>query len=99
MNHSLEKCYELPGLKPGATREELKAAYRDLARVWHPDRFTHDPGLQTRAQERLKQINEAYNSLISGRAKRARSSQTYKPMAPTGRALQSTELIRQSYGQ
>jgi hypothetical protein len=30
MNHSLEKCYELLGLKPGATREELKAAYRDL---------------------------------------------------------------------
>jgi DnaJ-class molecular chaperone len=76
MNHSLEKCYELLGLKPGATREELKVAYRDLARVWHPDRFTHDPDLQTRAQERLKQINEAYNSLISGRAKRVSSSQT-----------------------
>jgi hypothetical protein len=99
MNHSLEKCYELLGLKPGATREELKAAYRDLARVWHPDRFTHDPGLQTRAQERLKQINEAYNSLISGRGKGLGPLKHHKPMAPTERALQSTELIRQSDGQ
>lgn len=54
------------GLEPGATAQEIKTAYRDLAKVWHPDRFAHDPRLQQKAQERLKEINEAYRSLISG---------------------------------
>lgn len=70
MNDNLTKCYELLGVKPGVSPTELKAAYRDLAKVWHPDRFSHDPRLQTKAQEKLKEINEAYEQLISGKAKR-----------------------------
>jgi hypothetical protein len=61
------RCYELLGLAPGASAEELKAAHRDLVKVWHPDRFAHDPRLQQKAQERLKEINEAYELLTSGR--------------------------------
>jgi curved DNA-binding protein CbpA len=33
--------------------------------VWHPDRFVHDQGLQTRAQEKLAEINRAYERLES----------------------------------
>jgi hypothetical protein len=54
------------GLGAGASAEEIKAAYRDLAKVWHPDRFSHDPRLQQKAQEQLKEINEAYGRLVSG---------------------------------
>jgi hypothetical protein len=46
---------------------ELKAAHRDLAKVWHPDRFLHDPRLQQKAQEKLKEINEAYEQISSGK--------------------------------
>jgi cytoskeletal protein RodZ len=53
------------GVKPGVSDRELKAAHRDLAKVWHPDRFVHDPRLQEKAQEKLKEINEAYEQLIS----------------------------------
>ena len=60
----------LLGLEAGATAQEIKTAYRDLAKVWHPDRFAHDPRLQQKAQERLKEINEAYRSLISGGSSR-----------------------------
>lgn len=49
---------------------ELKAAHRDLAKVWHPDRFQHDPRLQEKAQEKLKEINEAYDLLSSGKVPR-----------------------------
>ena len=69
--------YEVLGVKPGVSPAELKAAHRDLAKVWHPDRFGHDPRLQAKAQEKLKEINEAYEQLISGK--------TPRPVNPTPR--------------
>jgi hypothetical protein len=51
-------------LEPGATATELKAAYLDLVKVWHPDRYQNEPErLRIRAQEKLKQVNEAYARL------------------------------------
>ena len=70
MHTDLSKAYELLGVKPGVSNRELKAAHRDLAKVWHPDRFVHDPRLQEKAQEKLKEINEAYELLISGKTPR-----------------------------
>ena len=35
-----------------------------MAKVWHPDRFGHDERLQKKAQEKLKEINEAYEAQI-----------------------------------
>ena len=64
------KAYEVLGVKPGVSNTELKAAHRDLAKVWHPDRFLHDPRLQAKAQEKLKEINQAYEQLISGKTPR-----------------------------
>lgn len=66
------------GVKPGVSARELKAAHRDLAKVWHPDRFLHDPRLQQKAQEKLKEINEAYKELISRQTPRSRT----KPPPP-----------------
>ena len=66
MNHDPHELYALLGVAPGASASELKAAYRDLAKVWHPDRFAHDPRLQQKAQEKLKEINDAYERLASG---------------------------------
>ncbi len=63
----LRECYRMLEVDPGASPELVKRAYRDLVKVWHPDRFTDDPGLQSRAQEKLKQINLAY-----GKAREAR---------------------------
>lgn len=70
MSDQLTECYNLLGLSPGASSAELKAAHRDLAKVWHPDRFHHDPRLQQKAEEKLKEINEAYNRLRSGKGRR-----------------------------
>ena len=63
-------AYDVLGVKPGVSDRELKAAHRDLAKVWHPDRFLHDPRLQEKAQEKLKEINEAYEQLISRHQRR-----------------------------
>jgi hypothetical protein len=67
LNPELSKAYEVLGVKPGVSMKELKAAHRDLAKVWHPDRFQHDPRLQQKAQEKLKEINEAYDQISSGK--------------------------------
>jgi hypothetical protein len=69
----LSKCYDVLGVKPGLSPQELKAAHRDLAKVWHPDRFVQDPLLQQKAQEKLKEINQAYHQLISQSTRRRRS--------------------------
>lgn len=59
--------YEVLGIKPGASQEEIKSAYRKLVKQYHPDQFTDNP-LQKLAQEKLSEINEAYSKLNNGNA-------------------------------
>lgn len=54
---------EVLGLAPGATRQQLEDTYRDLVKVWHPDRFQSDPSLRLKAQEKLRELNIAYEGL------------------------------------
>ncbi|UCG89202.1 MAG: J domain-containing protein [Gemmatimonadota bacterium] len=56
----LSRAYKVLGLYPGASKDELKRAYRDLALVWHPDRFEHNERLAQKAERNLKRINEAF---------------------------------------
>ena len=57
--------YEVLGVQPGVSQEELRAAYRELVRRLHPDR---NPGFVAEATERLAAINAAYELLCdSGR--------------------------------
>ena len=58
--------YQVLGVPSTATDEEVKKAYRDLARKYHPDNY-HDNPLADLAQERLKEINEAYEAVQSQR--------------------------------
>jgi DnaJ-like protein len=57
------QAYRVLGLAPGATVDEVKTAYRDLAQVWHPDRFPDNNRLREKAQQNLQRINEAYTLL------------------------------------
>lgn len=103
MSAEISRCYELLGVKPGVSAAELKAAYRDMAKVWHPDRFGHDERLQKKAQEKLKEINEAYEVLIAGKVPRptasasAKSRETYStPNDPRSRYTTSTPATARS---
>ncbi|MEG4326813.1 J domain-containing protein [Microcoleus sp. herbarium5] len=60
----INRCYEILEIEPGSSLEEIKRAYRDLAFVWHPDRFAHNDRLQQKAHQRLTEINEAYQQLV-----------------------------------
>ena len=61
----ISQCSEILGLKPNAPEEEVNQAYRDLAKIWHPDRFVGNPRLQKKAEEKLKEINAAYEYIKS----------------------------------
>ena len=60
----MEKYYRILDLHTSASEQEVKQAYRELVKVWHPDRFAHDVKLQKRAEEKLKEINDAYQRIV-----------------------------------
>ena len=62
--------YEVLGLKRGASEEEVKKAYRRLSRKYHPDANINNPH-KDEAEEKFKEIQQAYKSIVSGEADRA----------------------------
>lgn len=66
--------YQLLEIEPGASQDDIRQAYKDLVKVWHPDRFGSDPRLQQKAEAKLKQINAAYEFLKSYRSQTAPGS-------------------------
>ncbi len=59
--------YKVLGVSRSATDEEIKKAYRALARKYHPDNYT-DSNLADLAEEKMKEINEAYDTIQSERS-------------------------------
>lgn len=67
--------YQVLGVPSTATDEEVKKAYRNLAKKYHPDNY-HDDPLADLAQEKMKEINEAYEE-IQNQRKRGASGNVY----------------------
>lgn len=59
--------YEVLGLKEGASIEEVKKAYRELVKKYHPDQYNDNP-LKDLAEEKLQEINDAYNAIMEGKS-------------------------------
>ena len=59
--------YEVLGVNHGASDDEIKKAYRDLARKYHPDNYQNNP-LADLAEEKMKEVNEAYDAITKARS-------------------------------
>lgn len=59
--------YEVLGISQNASDEEIKKAYRNLARKYHPDNYQNNP-LADLAEEKMKEINEAYDLITKNRS-------------------------------
>ena len=71
MQDGFEHWLDVLGLEPGASQQAIKEAYRDLVKVWHPDRFGTDERLRRKAQDTLTDVNAAYEHL-----------RNYRPSSP-----------------
>ena len=68
--------YKVLGVSRDATDDEIKKVYRELARKYHPDNYT-DTNLAELAEEKMKEINEAYDQIQTERSGKGSSSSSY----------------------
>ena len=59
----MKSPYEVLGLREGASIEEVKKAYRELVKKYHPDQYADNP-LKDLAEQKMREINEAYNTIM-----------------------------------
>ncbi|MDZ7994487.1 MAG: DnaJ domain-containing protein [Nostoc sp. EfeVER01] len=69
----INHIYNIFGLKPGASADEVKQAYRQMAKTWHPDCFI-EPQQKLEAEEKIKEINQAYARLKSSQPSQTNQS-------------------------
>ncbi len=74
--------YRVLGVSPSASDEEVKRAYRELARKYHPDNYQDNP-LADLAEEKMKEINEAYDAITRQRAGGGQTAYQSQPSGPS----------------
>mgnify|MGYP001104279894 FL=1 len=83
--------YKVLGVTPQTSDDDVKRAYRELARKYHPDNYVNNP-LADLAEARMKEINEAYDTIMS-----ERSGKTGTGAGSTGQSYNG-QTYGQSYG-
>lgn len=63
----LSECYAVLEVPESASAEQIRESYKNLVKVWHPDRFPNDEKLREKADHKLKQINAAYEKVMAAR--------------------------------
>lgn len=84
--------YKLLGVTPQTSDDDVKRAYRELARKYHPDNYVNNP-LADLAEQRMKEINEAYDQIMNERSGRGSAK------SPSGGGAYQQYSYGQSYNQ
>jgi len=79
----IQRCLEILELSKDSSSEEVRQAYKDLVNIWHPDRIGNNPRLKKKAEEKLKDINIAYEELSSFLSSRPKAPHTVQKTSPT----------------
>ena len=89
--------YSILGVPSNATDDEVKTAYRNLARKYHPDNYGDDNPLKELANEKMQEINAAYQEIQrmreSGRNSTGSTGSSYHDFGGTGSGYGSTSGV------
>lgn len=89
--------YEVLGVSQNASNDEIKKAYRELSRKYHPDSYINNP-LADLAEEKFKQVQEAYDQIMrqrengSGYSYNSNSSQRQSQYSYSSNSQEAVEL-------
>lgn len=61
----LDECYQVLGIDPGATPEDVEGAYSELSMMWGPERFPNDDHIRRIAEKKMAEIDAARDALLS----------------------------------
>lgn len=63
----IARAYKVLGIPQNADFDDIKQAYKNLVKKWHPDLFVNQPQMQKQAQEKMRLFNEAYAVLSNAK--------------------------------
>lgn len=89
----MQNPYEVLGIKEGASEDEIKAAYKEQVKKYHPDRHQDNP-LYELAEEKLQEINEAYDYLMKN-PRQSGGGSTYANNANSNQQQRQSQEFRQ----
>ncbi len=92
--------YKVLGVTPQTSDDDVKRAYRDLARKYHPDNYVGNP-LADLAEARMKEINEAYDAIMEARKPpeaAQQQQQSYQQPGYQQQSYQQPGYQQQGYG-
>lgn len=90
---NLRNPYEVLGIKEGSNQDEIKKAYREQVKKYHPDQYNDNP-LKKLAEEKLREVNEAYDYLTKDNSFKNNNNSTWSNRNPGSNGQNSG-----SYGQ
>ena len=89
----IKQSFEILELDRGASTDEIKQSYKDIVTVWHPDRFPNNSRLKQKAEEKLKEVNVAYDTLKSYLSSEQRMEPKQEKAQPDAAAYDKTEAV------
>lgn len=89
---SLDESYSVLGLKPGATLQEVRRAYHERIKFFHPDRHQASPGLLRKATEESKKLNLAYDRIRKSHIVTS-ATNAPRPKTPAGAPVAGKSFI------